>query len=420
MSTFDRIERRMPELMSELAPAAVPDYFDDMLRQAGRTRQRPAWASLERWLPMDVVARPVLVRAPALRPLVVLLLIGLLLVAGLALYAGTQRSRLPEPFGPARNGLIAFATVDGDVAAYDPENGSTTTLIAGTGRDAAPMYSRDGQMLAFIREDALWVADADGSNPREVLAAPISGFDWSDTNDRLVIGPSVDPYIPPSVIDLRDGTTTVFDARLDIQSLAWRPGHDELIATATAPDGEHALFYLINPDGTDVRPIGGVVQDAAGDAAASPDGTRITYSSWSGGSKYMESRLHVLDIDSGQDRLMLFDGSDQSAEMHPRFSPDGTKLLFKRYGFDDSYLVSRDERGYQLVVAPAEGDGPAVRIGSIHASSGERIDFSPDGSQVLVMYYPDYSTWALDSDGPGQRRLPWSGEFGYSWQRLAP
>ena len=64
MTAFDRIEPRLPELMAELAPASVPDYFDDMLRQTGRTRQRPAWASLERWLPMDVIARP----APSERP----------------------------------------------------------------------------------------------------------------------------------------------------------------------------------------------------------------------------------------------------------------------------------------------------------------------------------------------------------------
>ncbi len=32
MTTFERFEREMPELMTELSPARVPDYFDDMLR----------------------------------------------------------------------------------------------------------------------------------------------------------------------------------------------------------------------------------------------------------------------------------------------------------------------------------------------------------------------------------------------------
>jgi hypothetical protein len=109
MTAFDRIEPRLPELMAELAPASVPDYFDDMLRQTGRTRQRPAWASLERWLPMDVVARPTILQAPALRPLLVLLLIGLLIAASVVFYAGSQQTRMPAPFGPARNGSMFFS-----------------------------------------------------------------------------------------------------------------------------------------------------------------------------------------------------------------------------------------------------------------------------------------------------------------------
>ncbi len=58
MTTFDRIEPRLPELIDELAAASVPDYFDDLLRATAGAKQRPAWSSLERWLPMGVIARP--------------------------------------------------------------------------------------------------------------------------------------------------------------------------------------------------------------------------------------------------------------------------------------------------------------------------------------------------------------------------
>ena len=58
MTAFDRVERHLPELIDELAAAGVPDYFDDMLRTTTQARQRPAWSTLERWLPMGVIARP--------------------------------------------------------------------------------------------------------------------------------------------------------------------------------------------------------------------------------------------------------------------------------------------------------------------------------------------------------------------------
>ena len=56
MTAFDRVERHLPELFEELAGAGTPDYFDDMLRTTTQARQRPAWSTLERWLPMGVIA----------------------------------------------------------------------------------------------------------------------------------------------------------------------------------------------------------------------------------------------------------------------------------------------------------------------------------------------------------------------------
>jgi hypothetical protein len=76
MTASERFEQQLPELMAELAPARVPDYFDDMLRQSARTRQRPAWSVLERWLPMGVIARTSTVRQVPWRPIVVAALLS--------------------------------------------------------------------------------------------------------------------------------------------------------------------------------------------------------------------------------------------------------------------------------------------------------------------------------------------------------
>src|SRR6188508_2102584 len=58
MTTFERFERSIPELMTELAPARVPDYFDDMLRETASHGQRPAWSFPERCLPMETSVGP--------------------------------------------------------------------------------------------------------------------------------------------------------------------------------------------------------------------------------------------------------------------------------------------------------------------------------------------------------------------------
>ena len=100
MTAFDRLEPRIPELMDELAPAQVPDYFDDMLRQTARTRQRPAWSSLERWLPMGVIARTDSIRQVPWRPIAIAALLVVAATTALVLIAGSQRRLPPAPFGP--------------------------------------------------------------------------------------------------------------------------------------------------------------------------------------------------------------------------------------------------------------------------------------------------------------------------------
>ena len=54
----DGFERTLSDWLDEQAGRGVPDYLDEVLARTTRTRQRPAWSSLERWLPMDPTAPP--------------------------------------------------------------------------------------------------------------------------------------------------------------------------------------------------------------------------------------------------------------------------------------------------------------------------------------------------------------------------
>ena len=149
MTAFDRIERRMPELIDELAGTGIPEYFDDMLQQTAQARQRPAWSALERWLPMGVIARPLPLRPMPWRLIAIVALVGLLAAATLV-YVGTQR-HVPPPFGLAANGALAIGTTDGDIVSVDPDTGKTTPLITGSTVDGGPYFSNDGLRLHLAR-----------------------------------------------------------------------------------------------------------------------------------------------------------------------------------------------------------------------------------------------------------------------------
>ena len=93
MMPTDQFDRQLPVLLEELAQPRTPDYFDDLLGQTARTRQRPAWTILERWLPMvDVARQPVIAPRIPLRTVGLGLLIIGLMLAALALFVASRQS----------------------------------------------------------------------------------------------------------------------------------------------------------------------------------------------------------------------------------------------------------------------------------------------------------------------------------------
>ena len=149
MTAFDRIEPRITELMDELAPAQVPDYFDDLLRQTVRTRQRPAWLSIERWLPVGVIVRTDPIRRGPWRPIA----IAALLVAAataLVLIAGTGRRPPPSPFGPTSRAQVGapvaprwFAADGQSLWVHEPTSLVRVDLATSAITGKVPMNSMD-------------------------------------------------------------------------------------------------------------------------------------------------------------------------------------------------------------------------------------------------------------------------------------
>ena len=115
------MDRDLPIWFHETARPRLPDYTDDVIRQATAIRQRPRWTFLERWLPVAVSLDRVPVAPLPWRRIGLLVALGLLAVA--AVVAVGSRPRLPEPFGRAANGLVAYGW-GGDIFTVDPGTGA--------------------------------------------------------------------------------------------------------------------------------------------------------------------------------------------------------------------------------------------------------------------------------------------------------
>lgn len=442
MTSTERFERDLPRLLENLAEPQTPDYFDDLFWQTAHTSQRPAWSLLERWLPMlEIARRPVVTQVPW-RPVVVLALLVFALVASLVL-AGAQM-RLPPPFGPAANGLIAHSK-DGDIYTYDPRTGVSRTIVTGSGYDVDPVWSADGTRMVFRRAlgeagDTLFVVRPDGGGLREISPDHLSdvrSYEISPDGGSVAIVADVND-IPSLFIARSDGSGI---RRLETGTVVWgatfRPtGSDILFVGPHGVDGSYGGIYLIDADGANIRTLIEPRVDAniEGDARWSPDGTRIAFARWEPSVIRKDLRVHVMAADGTGDRIVghadgawwesgpLADAVGEPWVGGPLWSPDGTKLLIERNpGTGAGEYATHPS---SPVVATVDGSAPDVVIRFHMSIHGVLVGWSPDGSAIQAT--------PLDENGDAVQQLiwdpltgdsrtaPWAANSYPSWQRVAP
>lgn len=423
MTTFERFERSIPELMTELAPVRVPDYFDDMLRQTAQHTQRPAWSYPERWLPVEITARPLTSRSFPWRPMVVLALAALVIAAGLVAYIGAQ-PKLPPPFGAAANGLLLYRGPDGSIRSVDPRNGTEATVAPGSEGLGVPFPSRDGRRIAFIPTSStpapIIVTGIDGSS-RTSLAGEyrnVEGLDWSpddahiafvviDRGRRVITVAAADGSRAQILSLEREVWQTRYlpDGRLGIIA-AEQPGQ---LCPAADPTSAPCALFVANPDGTGLDRLRSAREFNGLGVDPSPDGTKLLYVEWATGA---EGRLHVFDLVGGGDHLLPVEGFPAEYNINRAwFSPDGASILFDLF----------EAEGDHWAVVPSRG-GRFDRIGPEWPGDAPDAFWAPDGRSVLARYPTGGATselWVLDATGSGSdKRLEVDVPYLPAWQRV--
>jgi WD40 repeat protein len=387
----DRIGQRLPELLEELGAPRLPDYYDDLLRTTAATRQQPSWASLERWLPMGVVARPAPFGLPSWRPIVLFVVLVLAAMALIAVAAGSPRiPKLAPLSGLASNGLILAGTADGDILSIDPATGRTTPWLATSVHERRPYFTASGGILVYsVRNpnETLYAAKPDGTDARRVFATePGDLIEWIDVSPdgrSLVVGTRDHGT---QLADVASGTVSPLVAPgMTIKEPLIRP-NGELVFVGTDEQGQPGL-YGMRP-GSAPRQIGELGQGGETSfthPSLSLDGSILTYFLWN---ETVEGELHTRNVDSGADRPIAIDDAQAPTNLQPVLSPDGSMVAYDRYAY---------EGGYRVAVVPTAGGVPIV-LGDRRAdgSDGAIKVFSPDGTKLLVRYNDDGSVVIFD------------------------
>jgi len=248
---------------------------------------------------------------------------------------------------PGDNGLIAFAssrTGHFEIFAMNPGGNHVTQLTAFNKRSRGPAVSPDGRRIAFSStlysgNLQIYVMNADRSNVTRLTfdAATDANPTWSPDGTRLAFESNKKGYAQIFVMSVDGGAVAqLTNGNQDHEGPAWSPEGARIAYGTGVNCGDCANqtgvgnleVHVINVDGTGDQVleseafIPGIALNTSRHPDWSPDGSQITYASTGSGSL----QIWVMNADgTGPARVT----NDPVSNNFPRFSPDGTKLVYQ-------------------------------------------------------------------------------------------
>jgi Tol biopolymer transport system component len=242
--------------------------------------------------------------------------------------------------GPGRSREIIYRLM-----AVDPMTGATTAILDGC--SMRPRVSPDGKLLAFERDDALWVLGLDpNAEPTGEIVAQIQKRGQVFALERKIVGLGGSSLGSPPV---------------------WSPDGKQIVISLA-----HAqAARRVNIDGTGSKELPVPPEDLVLDWSS--DGRWLLTAS-PRGAKNGSWQLYIMRPDGTQQRRITEEGNP----FYARFSPDGRRVLYTDNGRREKsgiWVVDADGKNARLVFPVA--NPPHVTVAS--------ACWSPDGKRIAII-----------------------------------
>ena len=186
-----------------------------------------------------------------------------------------------------------------------------------------------------------------------------------------------------------------------ISARAAYPGSNGRLIFPSTISGSLQIWSML-PDGTGQTQLTHVPISAVAEFPdASPDGKKIAFTS------DVTGELELYTMNSDGSALTRITHDPKAADVTPRFSPDGTKLLFYRCPGRALSPFSGNFGGCNVWVMNADGTGGRTKLTTGEAISGN-ASYSPDGSKIVFESTRNGAAdaiWVMDASGENLHRL---------------
>jgi Tol biopolymer transport system component len=265
-------------------------------------------------------------------------------------------------------------------------------------------------VVAYMRSGRIWVVNVDGTEARELVRhEPVQGapawqdspelqnpIAWSPDGSRLYY-----QFVRTEFAGPDDGIGTGHCGLAATDASGSEPVVLLDLSAGENPSGD-LWCPAMDAGSPQPNPDGMVI---------SPDGTRLAYSFGEGGDLAI-STIAVFDLasrqvrrlDSTQTQTSLLDSctteASQGVNEFPSWSPDGTRLVFGRQ------VIGPRVNGFcQSTIFTVKVDGTDLRRLAPPDVPALAPRWSPDGSVIIFHSAPTYDIYAVRPDGSGLRAL---------------
>jgi len=277
--------------------------------------------------------------------------------------------------------------------------GSPQQLITSDKNDYSPRWSADGKSLAFLstRDGApqIYVANADGSNPRKITSAPggVGEFIWSPNGKLFAF------------------TTEVYSDCQTLNCVANRNEAEEKgKVKAVVADrllfrhwdsfsrGKRSHLFVVSSEGGDPKDLTPGDYDvppfSLGDPTAfdfSPDSTEIVFARNTDKDEALSTNndLFVVPVNGGEAKRIT--GNNTGSDTTPRYSPDGRWIAYR----------SQLRRGY-------ESDRFRLMLYGRKAGTSKELSTNFDRWVAELVWSPDSQNLYVAAEERGRE---WLGVF---------